>query len=145
MEADLKVKKPTAPLKDTKQNLIGSPDITLPNNNARCKVCPVSMFHARMHALVVRRAKRDISSASDCVVLRSRVPGDWQCIVTSVVGKVRFVFQETDPAGTVVASVTYDKASGPSAGNQPTHSIDFHLSWHIYDVNISLEHTLLKF
>jgi len=40
VEADLKVKKPTAPLKDTKQNRIGSPDITLRNYTAWCKIFP---------------------------------------------------------------------------------------------------------
>ena len=40
MEADLKVKKPTAPLKDTKQNRIGSPDLTLPSYTAWCKIFP---------------------------------------------------------------------------------------------------------
>lgn len=40
VEADLKVKKPTAPLKDTTQNRIGSPDITLRNYTAWCKIFP---------------------------------------------------------------------------------------------------------
>lgn len=144
MEADLKVKKPTAPLKDTKQNLIGSPDITLPNNNARWKVCPVSMFHARTHSWFAGQ-KEIYPQRPTALSFGAESLGTGSASFRAWSVKIRFVFQETDPAGTVVASVTYDTASGPSAGNQPTHSIEFHLSWHIYDVKISLEHTLLKF
>ena len=67
MEADLKVKKPTAPLKDTKQNRIGSPDLTLRNKTRGAKFLPVPKFHA-----VVARSGKGAKILSD----RLRCPSE---------------------------------------------------------------------
>jgi hypothetical protein len=72
VEADLKVKKPTAPLKDAKQNLIGSPHITLRNYTVWCKVFAVPKFH-----VIVVLCRRELKS-SVFALLFGGVPVDWQ-------------------------------------------------------------------